>query len=161
MFEYKRATSYGRRVTRALANAEKALGKRVPKGAIVHHASGDWTDDSNENLVICPSAEYHRLLHKRMDAMRECGNPNFVKCQFCKKWDDPERMVHVKKTDRPSTTFFHYSCRSERAAKRRFQDENATVTRSAEWCAKISAGIRAHYQQKLNLEKAVEATREK
>jgi hypothetical protein len=45
--------------------AEKALGKPLPVGAIVHHMYA--TDDNHGfgKLVICPNQEYHMLLHKR------------------------------------------------------------------------------------------------
>lgn len=46
--------------------AEKALGKPLPKGAIVHHV-GERDDNVGYcKLIVCPSQEYHLLLHKRM-----------------------------------------------------------------------------------------------
>jgi len=45
--------------------AEKALGKPLPKGAVVHHM-GTPDDNGPFKLVICPSQEYHMLLHRRM-----------------------------------------------------------------------------------------------
>ena len=59
----------GRRVYEHVLVAERALGKLLPKGAIVHHMNCDRKDNRPENLVICPNEAYHRLIHKRMKKM--------------------------------------------------------------------------------------------
>lgn len=46
--------------------AEKALGKKLPEGACVHHMNEKpWDNYTPFNLVVCPNDEYHKLLHKR------------------------------------------------------------------------------------------------
>lgn len=50
--------------------AEKALGKPLPKGVVVHHMYAPDDNHGLFKLVICPGQEYHMLLHKRMNA---CG----------------------------------------------------------------------------------------
>lgn len=77
--------------------AEAALGKPLPKGAVVHHVNGIKSDNRKENLFVCPSREYHFLLHSRERALDACGNPNARKCQRCQKWDDISNLVLSKR----------------------------------------------------------------
>jgi hypothetical protein len=55
---------------RHITLAEEALGKPLPKGAVVHHWNGDKADNSPENLVICPNTTYHALLHRRQRKLK-------------------------------------------------------------------------------------------
>lgn len=77
----------GRLVQEHVAIATKALGRPLPAAAIVHHADGNTLNNANDNLVICPNQAYHYLLHRRMHALDACGNPDWVKCKYCKTWD--------------------------------------------------------------------------
>lgn len=49
--------------------AEKALGKSLPKGAVVHHVDRNRQNNTSTNLVVCPNQAYHLFLHKRMRDM--------------------------------------------------------------------------------------------
>lgn len=46
--------------------AERALGRPLPYGAVIHHTGEPWDNHGPFKLVICPSQEYHMLLHRRM-----------------------------------------------------------------------------------------------
>lgn len=72
---------------------EKILGKKLPKGAEVHHFNENKLDNYAANFVVCPNRAYHCLLHRRQRAMRECGNPNWIKCSYCKSWDRPDNLM--------------------------------------------------------------------
>ena len=55
--------------------AEKALGKPLPEGAIVHHMFEPDDNIGPFKLVICPNQEYHTLLHRNMGhANNQYGN---------------------------------------------------------------------------------------
>ena len=55
----------GKRVPEHKIIAEKALGKSLPEGAMVHHFDGNRQNNHYSNLVICPNSAYHHLLHTR------------------------------------------------------------------------------------------------
>ncbi len=70
--------------------AASALGKDLPSGVVVHHVNGDGRDNRPENLVILQSKAEHNTLHRRQRALDACGNPDFVRCEYCKEYGDPE-----------------------------------------------------------------------
>lgn len=52
--------------------AEKALGKPLPEGALVHHVDQDGTNNNTKspwNLIVCPDQKYHLMLHARARAL--------------------------------------------------------------------------------------------
>src|SRR5574343_1514983 len=82
--------------------AERALGKKLPHGASIHHMNGR-TD--NGSIIICQDFAYHMLIERRLRAYRNCGNAEWRKCPFCKQYDNPERMYVDKKG-----TYRHREC---------------------------------------------------
>lgn len=93
--------------------AEKALGKSLPLGAIVHHVDEDKGNNSNDNLVICPNVSYHRIIHRRTDAYNACGNATHCKCVVCKQYDDPANMHVHQQSEHNGTSYVHKKCRAE------------------------------------------------
>lgn len=97
--------------------AERALGKPLPAGAQVHHWDKDRSNNDPANLVICPDQAYHRLLHRRMDAMDACGNPSWMPCRHCGKHDDPVQMY----VDPTGSNAYHRKCSAAYARKHRLR----------------------------------------
>lgn len=67
---YVYITVDGKAIAEHVHLAEKALGKKLPKGAEVHHMNNiPWDNHTPFNLVVCQDSEYHKLLHKRAKAL--------------------------------------------------------------------------------------------
>lgn len=81
--EHPRADQDGR-VMEHIIVAETALGKFLPKDAVVHHVNEDHSDNEPRNLVICENRQYHKWLHIRLKVVKAGGDPNIEKiCSRC------------------------------------------------------------------------------
>lgn len=45
---------------------ERALGHRLPLGAVVHHWDENPGNNNPANLLVCPNQAYHMIIHGRM-----------------------------------------------------------------------------------------------
>lgn len=75
---------------------EEILGKKIPSKSVVHHIDGERSNNKKDNLILCDSSGYHKILHTRAEALKESGHGNWKKCAFCKTYDDPIKM-YVRK----------------------------------------------------------------
>lgn len=120
-----RVTPDGRQVNRAVAIVEQVLGKRLPAGAIVHHADGDESNDANSNLVVCKDQAYHMLLHKRSKAYDVTGFADSLYCRICKEWDHPANIrTYFYKGGKGNSYTVHPSCNAENVKQYRSVKEN-------------------------------------
>ncbi len=102
----KLITVGGKQVLESRHIVETVMGRKLKTHEVVHHINGDSLDNRNENLLVCTDA-YHRLIHHREKARDACGNPNFVRCIYCKQWDDPSSMYR----NGAAQTQYHRECR--------------------------------------------------
>jgi hypothetical protein len=97
--------------------AEKALGRQLPKKAVVHHHDRNGFNNVGGNLVVCPDQSYHLLLHARMRAQEACGNADWKRCIHCHGYDDPKNMKTSNISARNTPRFYHLDCNNEVARK--------------------------------------------
>jgi len=110
----------GNQIGQHVIIAERALEKRLPLGALVHHVNSLPGDNRNQNLVICQDQGYHRLIHMRTKALQVCGNANFAKCKICKRYDDPKTMT---KDRSQLNCYVHRECHTQYERERRHRKD--------------------------------------
>jgi len=89
---YERVNVNGERTHGHRIVIEEVLGKLFPNNAVTHHIDENRQNNNKNNLVLCEDRNYHNLLHKRITARRECGHASWMKCPYCKEYDDPKNM---------------------------------------------------------------------
>lgn len=93
--------------------AERALGKRLPDEAEIHHVDGNPANNATNNIVICQNHDYHMLLHQRERALKNCANAAWRPCTICGQYDDTAMM-------RPQgRQFYHRECSRQQSKNRR------------------------------------------
>ena len=87
--------------------AEKALGKPLRLPHVIHHYTP-------KQIVICENQAYHQLLHQRQRALQICGHANWLRCSWCKKYDNPKNLSIKQRSDRPQGQMRseHRECRN-------------------------------------------------
>jgi hypothetical protein len=132
---YRRTYIGGETIAVHRLRAEKALGRPLPAGAVVHHADG--SKDEGAQLVICQDNGYHRLLHARMRIKAAGGDPNTHRvccgCQLAKPIANFNRRRSGKGLTVYGLEYYCRDCQRLRNAKRCRDDRGESV-------AGVSAG---------------------
>lgn len=106
-------------VLRSRLVVEAAIGKYLPSKAVVHHVDGVSANDSNTNLVACENDAYHQYIQKRTRAYKACGHANWLKCPYCKEYDNPNNLFTRINKGGATTSGFHKKCRADYEYNRR------------------------------------------
>lgn len=85
--------------------AEKKLRRFLRPEEVVHHENEIKTDNRPENIRVFANNSEHRKHHQNLIALRECGNPHWRKCVFCKNYDTVENMSR-----KALQRWFHKEC---------------------------------------------------
>jgi hypothetical protein len=101
--------------------AARAIGRPLKNEERVHHVDGNGKNNRPHNLVVCPSEEYHKLLHSREEALDECGNAGWKKCRYCKVYSDPVLLKSYNRKDAKTPRYYHPSCHRDAVAELRLK----------------------------------------
>lgn len=72
---------------------EQIIEIKLPKNAEIHHVDRNHLNNQNNNLVVRQDIHYHRLLHRRMLAYETSDDADYLKCRFCKQYDNPAHLT--------------------------------------------------------------------
>jgi hypothetical protein len=113
--KYRRVNLKGRFEWEHRIIAEKALGKKLPDSAVVHHWSEFYGMRGNSCLVVCENQAYHLFLHQRQRAFEACGRAYWLRCPYCKRYDDPGNL-YVRKNQSQG---WHLTCKLQNETRRK------------------------------------------
>jgi hypothetical protein len=88
----------GRGIYEHVLVVERAIGRKLPVGAVVHHVDLVEGNNANNNLVVCVNQAYHMLLHALFRILQAGGNPHLDKiCGKCRSVK-PKNEFHRNKS---------------------------------------------------------------
>jgi hypothetical protein len=76
---YREFNINGERILEHVMIAEKALGRKLIKGEVIHHIDEDKLNNDPSNLFLCPSQAYHMFVHTQSNIksnLPTSENPN-------------------------------------------------------------------------------------
>ena len=128
---------------------ERVMGREIRRPIEIHHVDGNGKNNAHSNLVVCPNSAYHALLHMRTEARDACGNPNWRKCCYCRKWDEPSNLAFWTRKTQSTTVIAHRKCANANFA--------AYKKRNPEWTAQLLTKKRQQYANSPTIRKQIRA----
>lgn len=61
------------------------LSRELAQSEQVHHAA-------HRVLILCEDQVQHKLVHRREDALKACGHPDWRTCAYCGEYDSPKNL---------------------------------------------------------------------
>jgi uncharacterized protein YbaA (DUF1428 family) len=104
---YKKITKNGEQVYSHIVRAEEALGKSLPKGAVVSFVGSKNDNTKKQTIVICEDKAYSHNIKRREEALEVTGNPRMRRCNKCKEWDLPQNMYCYRADAKTGYRFKH------------------------------------------------------
>lgn len=107
--------------------AERALGKLLPRGVVVHHVDENPLNNANVNLAILPSQGYHVSLHARLRILKAGGDPWTQRiCCTCKSMKNIREFPLSGRSGRDG-----YGSRCKECGRRMWGGNSRLATRTA------------------------------
>lgn len=100
-------------VQEAVVIVERLLGKKLPRGAVVHHVNENPLDNRHANLVVLQNQGMHNIVHGRAKALAATGNARAKPCRFCHKYELPGVLK------RNGSSHYHLTCAAADQRRRR------------------------------------------
>ncbi len=99
--------------------AEQMIGRLLLPGEVVHHDDEDPSNNAPGNLIVCENDTAHKQLHVRSRAFKACGHAEWMKCKFCKKYDDPKNLSMLRCPSSATPVVYHKACNAAHSRKRK------------------------------------------
>jgi len=72
---------------------EMSIKRHILPYEVVHHIDEDVTNNDIGNLMLFSTIGSHQRYHARLRAFKACGYWNWLKCRYCKEYDNPKNMI--------------------------------------------------------------------
>jgi hypothetical protein len=96
--------------------AEQVLGRPLRNAEEVHHIDENKTNNEKSNLLIC-TRDYHRELHRRLEAYKACSNPDWRKCCRCGEYDDIKNMYEYIPKRNPKSRMYNHPMQNNKCKR--------------------------------------------